>query len=461
MPNLSNTPNEEALSPGETGQHSSAVPPWPRPTYSWYVVLVLLLAYTLSFVDRMVLSLLVTPIRQALDISDTQFSLLVGMAFALFYTVAGLPIAWIADRYNRRNLIVGGIGLWSFMTLICGLATNYIGLFAARVGVGIGEATLSPAAYSMLSDYFPRNKLSRAIAVYSVGVPLGSGIALMLGALAIKAILLSPGISLPLVGHVDAWRLTFAFVAAPGLVVSLLMLTVREPFRRDQGAPTNPGKPEGFTAHVMAHKVTLGSIFAGMSMIGMVMYGTIAWVPAFMSRTYPISITDAGLWFGVIMAVCGAAGLVLGGTIADRMFNKGRADAHIRTMRLSILLGGPFLVLMPLMPSATGALSLLAPGFLLITMHGVGSVALQLITPNKFRARITALYFFVVNLIGLGLGPTAIALVTDMVFHDDAALRYSIFIVAGTMLPLAALLLTLGLPHYRQSIKNVSAVSTK
>ena len=151
-------------------------PPWPRPAYSWYVVAILLLAYTLSFIDRMILSLLVAPIRAALDISDTQVSLLIGLAFALFYTVLGLPLAWIADRYNRRNLIVAGVAIWSVMTAGCGLAGSYVTLFLARMGVGVGEATLSPAAYSMLSDYFPRHKLARAMAVYSMGVPLGAGI---------------------------------------------------------------------------------------------------------------------------------------------------------------------------------------------------------------------------------------------------------------------------------------------
>jgi len=454
---VTETQRETTASRAKPGGASPPSPPWPSPAYSWYVVFILLLAYTLSFIDRMILSLLVTPVRAALDISDTQFSLLIGLAFALFYTLAGLPLAWIADRHSRRNLIVGGVTVWSFMTLLCGTATNYAGLFLARVGVGVGEATLSPAAYSMLSDYFPREKLARAIAVYSIGVPLGSGIALMLGALVIKAILAAPAIHLPLLGEVEAWRLTFAIVALPGLLLALLMFTVREPFRRGRAAETaDPTSAQNFVAHVMRNKAALGCLFAGMSLIGMVMYGSIAWIPAFLARTYPISITDAGLWFGAIMAVCGAGGLLLGGFIADGMFSRGRSDAHIRTMRLSLLLGGPFLILTPLMPSSSLALALLAPGFLLITMHGVGSVALQLITPNEYRARITALYFFVVNLIGLGFGPTAIALVTDTVFRDDSALRYSIFIVSAVALPVAAIILTLGLAPYRRSLEKAS-----
>jgi MFS family permease len=156
------------------------------------------------------------------------------------------------------------------------------------------------------------------------------------------------------------------------------------------------------------------------------------------------------------MAVCGAGGLVLGGYLADKMFQRGYKDSHLRTMRLSIFLGGPFLVLTPLMPNAGIALALLAPGFLMTTMHGVGSVALQLISPNEYRARMTALYFFVVNLIGLGLGPTVIALVTDFGFGDDGALRYSLAIVSAVSLSIAAAILTLGLPAYRRSIERTA-----
>ena len=191
----------------------------------------------------------------------------------------------------------------------------------------------------------------------------------------------------------------------------------------------------------------------------MVMYGALAWTPTFLSRTYPINITDAGLLFGAIMAICGADGLILGSVVADWMFGRGHTDGHIRTIRLSLLLGGPFLILTPLMPSATWALALLAPGFLFITMHGVGTVALQVITPNEYRARITALYFFVANLIGLGLGPTVIALVTDFGFGNDAALRYSLFTVSGIALPVAGLILTLGMPAYRRSVANVAVVT--
>lgn len=453
---------------GKEGAHDglnvdadAASPEWPRPAYRWYVVGVLLVAYTLSFVDRMILSLLVAPIRAALDISDTQVSLLIGLAFALFYTVLGLPIAWIADRWNRRNLIVIGVALWSVMTAGCGFAGSYATLFLARMGVGVGEAALSPAAYSMLSDTFPRDRLARAMAVYSIGVPLGSGVALILGSFVVQAVLAAPMVDLPLVGPVEAWRTIFLWVAAPGLLVCLLLLTVREPLRHGLQRVSVRGDAvpaPGFLAHLAGQRVALGALFAGMSLIGLVMYGVIAWVPTFFARTYGMDVSQAGLWFGVIMATGGAAGLVAGGTLADRMFAKGVADAHLRVMRLSILLGGPPLLAAALMPNAPLAFAMLAIAFPMLTMHGVGTVALQFITPNEYRARVTALYFFVVNLVGLGFGPMLMALLTDHLFGYDGALRYSIALLTAVALPLAAIVLTAGFSAFARDLaKTVDA----
>ena len=453
---------------GKEGAHDglnvdadAASPEWPRPAYRWYVVGVLLVAYTLSFVDRMILSLLVAPIRAALDISDTQVSLLIGLAFALFYTVLGLPIAWIADRWNRRNLIVIGVALWSVMTAGCGFAGSYATLFLARMGVGVGEAALSPAAYSMLSDTFPRDRLARAMAVYSIGVPLGSGVALILGSFVVQAVLAAPMVDLPLVGPVEAWRTIFLWVAAPGLLVCLLLLTVREPLRHGLQRVSVRGDAvpaPGFLAHLAGQRVALGALFAGMSLIGLVMYGVIAWVPTFFARTYGMDVSQAGLWFGVIMATGGAAGLVAGGTLADRLFAKGVADAHLRVMRLSILLGGPPLLAAALMPNAPLAFAMLAIAFPMLTMHGVGTVALQFITPNEYRARVTALYFFVVNLVGLGFGPMLMALLTDHLFGYDGALRYSIALLTAVALPLAAIFLTAGFSAFARDLaKTVDA----
>ncbi|HEY0650149.1 MAG TPA: MFS transporter [Phenylobacterium sp.] len=413
---------------------------------------VLLLAYTLSFIDRMILSLLVGPIKTDLGISDTEMSLLMGFAFAIFYSALGIPLGWLADRRARRGLIVAGVAAWSLMTAACALARGYVGLFLARVGVGVGEATLSPAAYSMLGDYFPREKLGRAMAVYSIGVPLGSGIALMAGSVVVKLVTEGPPVALPLVGELAPWRLTFLWVGLPGLLVALLVaLTVREPPR--QGDASKAGRGELF-AFLQTHPAAIAAHFGGMSLVALVMYGAMAWIPQFLHRTYAMPVPQAGLWFGVATAACGAAGLLLGGWMADGLYRRGFKDAHLRVIRLNAVLLLPLFVGMALAPTAPLALGLMIVAMLIGTIHGgVAGAALQLITPNRLRARMVALYFLVANLIGLGLGPTAIALVTDLAFGRPEALRYGLAIVTGVALPVSALILTAGLKPFARAVE--------
>jgi MFS family permease len=424
----------------------------PSPAYAWYVVAVLLLAYTLSFIDRMILSLLVGPIRADLGISDTQMSLLMGLAFAIFYSALGIPLGWFADRHARRGLIVAGITAWSLMTAGCAFARGYVGLFLARVGVGVGEATLSPGAYSMLGDYFGREKLGRAMAVYSIGVPLGSGIALMAGSVVVKLVTEAPPVALPVIGALAPWRLTFLCIGLPGLLVALLVaLTVREPARLGDAGDARRGD---FTRFLRAHPAAIACHFGGMSLVALVMYGAMAWIPQFLHRTYGMPVPQAGLWFGVATAVCGAGGLMLGGWMADRLYRRGFKDAHLRVIRLNAILLLPLFLGMALAPTASLALALMIAGMLIGTIHGgVAGAALQLITPNRLRARMVALYFLVANLIGLGLGPTAIALVTQVGFGRDDALRYGLAIVTGVALPISALILTAGLRPFARAVE--------
>jgi MFS family permease len=424
----------------------------PSPLYAWYVVAILLLAYTLSFIDRMILSLLVGPIRADLHISDVQMSLLMGFAFAIFYSALGIPLGWLADRRGRAGLIVAGVAAWSVMTAACALARNYSALFLVRIGVGVGESTLSPAAYSLLGDYFDRDKLGRAMAVYSIGVPLGSGIALVAGSLVVKFVTEAPPVALPALGALAPWRLVFLCIGLPGLLVAaLIALTVREPTRVDAGAKATPGE---FGAFLRAHPAALAAHFGGMSLVALVMYGAMAWIPQFLHRTYTMPVPQAGLWFGIATAVCGAAGLMIGGALADNLYRRGHKDAHLRVIRLNAVILTPLFVGMALAPTAPVALALMIAGMLAGTIHGgVAGAALQMIAPNRIRARLVALYFLVANLIGLGLGPTVIALVTAKVFGDDAALRYGLAIVTAVALPLAAVILTLGLKPFARAVE--------
>ena len=216
----------------DLGQSLSKSDDYPKPLYSWYVVGILMLAYTNSFIDRQILSLLIEPIQRDLEINDTQISLLAGLAFAIFYTVMGVPIARLADQKNRRTIILWGISIWSILTATCGLAKNFWHLFFSRMGVGVGEATLSPAAMSMISDYFPVTKIARAISIYSMGVYFGAGLALIIGGLVVKLVSETENIVIPFIGEVFSWQITFFYVGLMGLPIFLLLLTIKEPRRR-------------------------------------------------------------------------------------------------------------------------------------------------------------------------------------------------------------------------------------
>ena len=435
-------------------------PPWPNPGYAWYVVVILLLAYTCSFIDRMILTLLVAPIRADLGISDTQMSLLVGFAFAVLYTLAGLPLGYLADRGNRKKLIMVGISLWSAMTAACGLAPNDALLFLARIGVGIGEATLSPAAYSLMSDYFPKDKLGRAVAVYSIGVPLGSGIALVLGGMIVTLATEAPAVSLPGIGEAAPWRLVFFLVGLPGLAIALLMMTVREPLRRglSRTQQANTVRFRDAFAFVFSQGRTFVPLFAGLSLYALVMYGQMTWIPTFFARTYEMAPATAGFYYGIILAIAGAAGLILGGVLADYWFSKGKKDGHVLTILVAIVGSAPFLIFGPQMPTPTLAFALIFVGQLVSAMYaGVAGASLQIITPNRYRGQVIALYFFTANMVGFGIGPTAVAMITDFGFADDNALRHSLSMVSVVILPIAIGCILLSRAPFRRSVASLEA----
>jgi len=437
---------------------SSASRPWPKPLYSWYVVGVLMLAYTNSFIDRQILSLLIEPIRRDLQISDTQVSLLAGIAFTIFYTLMGVPIARLADQKNRKAIITFGIASWSLMTATCGLARNFWHMFLARVGVGVGEATLSPAAMSMISDYFPVGKLARAISIYSMGVYFGAGLALIIGGLVVKLVLEAGTVVLPLIGEVFPWQLTFFVVGLLGLPLLLLMLTIREPLRHGiarQGSAEaiNASSLPVLMAFLRGNIKPVAFHFAAFSCIGIGIAGFLVWTPTFFIRTYGWDAPKIGLIYGVILFFGGTSGVYAGGYLADWLQKRGRKDAILRAAFYSAVAVIPFAVLTPLMPHPALAVAGLAcASFLLAVPQGLPAAALQVITPNPLRAQMTALYFLVGNLIANGLGPTLYALVTDYVFADPAMLRYSIAVVCAVVLPLGALFSYLALKPYRASV---------
>jgi MFS family permease len=428
------------------------------PAYRWYVLIVLTTAYTVSFVDRQILALLIAPIRRDLHISDTQVSLLIGLAFAIFYTLLGIPIGRIADRHSRRGTIAWGIAIWCLMAAACGVTRNYMQLFYARVGVGIGEAALSPSALSLISDYFSKESRGRAISVYTMGIALGSGLAMILGGQLVTVAESARHVELPVIGGIFGWQRVFLIVGLPGLVLALLMATVREPPRREvlsaSTAAAAARLPFRQVAAFIASRWRLyGSHFLGLSVAATLTYGFLAWIPSMFVRTWGWTIAQIGIGFGIVMIFSGVAGVYLVSSLARRLHARGSSDVYMRVALYCVLLGVIGAVLTPISSSPYLALLMLVPmsvGMLAATSAGLAG--LMVVTPNQMRAQASALYYLVVNLIGLTVGPTGIALFTDHVFHNDASLRWSILSVSVLTGGLAVALLAYNLAQYRKAV---------
>nr|WP_064494129.1 MFS transporter [Pseudomonas chengduensis] len=425
---------------------------YPSSARAWATVAILMVAYVLSFVDRQILNLLVEPIRRDLAINDTQMSLLMGLSFALFYTVCGIPLGRVADTRSRRGLIAVGILFWSAATAACGMAKMYWQFLLCRIGVGVGEAALSPAAYSLIADSFPAERRATAISVYSMGVYLGSGLAFLVGGLVIQFASAQGDVTLPVLGEVRPWQLIFLILGVAGVFFTLLMLAIKEPVRRGAGAGVAvPLSEVGRYIRANRRTVLLHNFgFAGLAFAG---YGSAAWIPTFYIRTYGWDAGQVGIVYGCIVAVFGCLGIVFGGRLADLMAKRGRSDANMRVGLYAALGALPMVVLFPLMDSAFWASMLLAPAVFCLSMpFGVAPAAIQEIMPNSMRGQASAIYLFVITLIGLGVGPTAVALVTDFVFSDDNALRYSLLIVTTLAVLMSIILLAKSLKPYRESV---------
>ncbi|MEN0105285.1 MAG: MFS transporter [Pseudomonas sp.] len=434
---------------------------YPSSLRAWSTVTILMVAYVLSFIDRQILNLLVGPIRRDLVISDTQMSLLMGLSFALFYTVCGIPLGRLADTKSRRGLIAIGVLFWSAMTAACGMAKLYWQFLLCRIGVGVGEAALSPAAYSLIADSFPSERRATAISVYSMGVYLGSGLAFLLGGLVIKFASAQGDVVLPVFGEVRPWQLIFLLLGAAGVLFTLLMLAVKEPARRGVGAGVAVPLSE-VGRYIKTNRTTVlchNFGFAGLAFAG---YGSAAWIPTFYVRTYGWDAGHVGVVYGSIVAVFGCLGIVFGGRLADWMRKRGRTDANMRVGLIAALGALPCVLAFPLATSGNIASVFMCPAVFFLSMpFGVAPAAIQDIMPNSMRGQASAIYLFVITLIGLGIGPTAVALVTDYVFGNDNALQYSLLIVTTIAVLFSVVLLAKGLKPYRESVERLKGWSAE
>ena len=429
--------------------------PYPSPRYAWYVAAILTLANASSFVDRQILGLLVAPIRRDLGVSDTQIGVLYGLAFAAFFTVLGVPIGRLADRSSRRMIIGLGIAAWSAMTIACGLARTYEQLLLARFGVAIGEATLAAPAMSILADYFPRERRATVLSVFTIGVYAGAGLANLIGGALLLRASATGTVVWPIVGEIRDWQRVFVIVGLPGLLIAALIATVREPVRRETGQRDN-GAAFGISdvlAYVRANRRTYICHSLGYALFALVNYASSAWFPTMIMRTFGWTPARTGITLGLLTVTLGVIGVVVGGRVADALLARGYTDAKLRVgiiAALANLVCGSVLLLAP---TATIAVAALVPyNFFASFAFGAAVAAVQEITPNRMRAQVGAAVMSTLTLIGLGLGPSIVGLITDRMFNDDAAVRYSLLIVTVVGLSAAASLLAAGLAPYRRSV---------
>ncbi len=437
-------------------QLSGQQPAYPNPAYAWYVVILLLLSYIVSWLDRQILSYLIGPIKASFALTDTQIGLLLGPAFAIFYITLGIPLGWLADRKSRRMIIGWGITLWSLMTAISAFAANFTQLFLARIGVGVGEATLTPSALSLINDYFPKEKRGRAVSLYMSGISMGTAIGSILGGWIVAQVMKTPEITLPVFGTMEGWRATFLVVGLPGLVLALLMFTVKEPARRDRvtlsgEAITQPTLLDALK-YYWQHRSAYGCLWFGQT--GMTVIGYAQFFNAeLFRRTWGWGMADIGLALGILFLIFGPGGANFGGWLADRFTKAGDKGGPMRAVVIANMILIPFSVLYPLMPTPWLALAMLA----LSTFGGAmasacGATATTVLAPNQVRAQAVAVYWVIINFAGLFIGPPLVGLITDKVFGDEMALKYGLAFVPALMAVPVFYLLLRGLKNYRSQM---------
>src|ERR1700722_8610998 len=451
-----------SLSTTESAGAGAARGDYPTPLWAWYTVIVLLCAYIFSLIDRQILNLLVAPVRRDLAISDTQMSLLIGFSFAIFYSVLGLPFGRLAVWEWQTRLSMAGMLAWSLVTGGCGLVSSYVPLFLLRMGVGIGEATLTPAAYSMISDWFPPAKRSVAFSVYTMATYVGGGFAFLFGGLLLRSFGTKEVFQLPVVGAVRAWQTLFLILGVSGIAFVLVLLTLRDPSRKGARVLSAPeaGRvrverlPLGVIwKYFRENCTTLASLMVGMALVALGAYGTSAWAITFLVRNHHLAASQAGIIFGGAQIVSGSLGMITAGKLVSWLMQRGYRDAYMRVALMSCVGWVVPGILYPLVANTTAVIVLLYIGtfFLCMPTCLIPAAILETV-PNAMRGQATAVYLLIVNLIGLGLGPTAIALVTDRVFGYDAAVRYSLLIVPLAACLVAALLFFMGLRAYGASL---------
>jgi MFS family permease len=404
--------------------------------YSNYVLGALFVVYIFNFVDRQILSILIQPIKEDLGVSDTLMGLLTGPVFVVSYTLAGLPLARGADRHSRVWLITVGIAVWSVMTAASGFTRTFAQLAWARLGVGLGEAAFTPAAHSLIADYFPPQRRATALAIFAAGASMGT-IAGYLGG--------------GYIGQYVGWHEAFLYVGAPGLVVALIFRwTVRDPVRGTFDAPRNDAGDESLRVvfRYLASRRSFGFIVASAMLHGFSSYGAGTWVPTFLIRVHQLELSEVGIILGAFVGVASFVGQILGGRIADLL---GSRDPrwYMWTPAIASVVALPFLVAFLLLPNLYWAVACYVLGGLTMNMWTGPTYAMaQGVAKPHMRAMAAAIVIFMLSLVGAALGPLIVGMLNDWLEPSlgAEAVRYSLLIVI--------------VPHTLASIFNLMAART-
>lgn len=419
----------------------------PRGPYTAYVLGVLMLAFFMSYMDRQIITLLLPSLKHDLGVSDTQVSLIQGMAFASAYAFAGLPMGWIADRANRRNMIVAGVIVWSLATMACGLANSFAHLFTARMFVGLGEAVLTPACVSLLADCFGPKHRGRAISVVLAGAPAGSATSLFAGGVLLTSLTHGTAAALLPDGWAP-WQIVFLAISLPGLLVAFLVSTLREPSRKADHAPpaaTDTQAP-GIVGFFRENASALALFYGMVACMSTLTFSVSAWAPTVLMRIYGMAPNHVGAIYGTILLTSGVAGSLVSGAVSDLLVRRWRLQGRILIpvfgFPVEIAAQATFMLARdPAMVISAMAVAAFTGSFIAASFYP----AIQDLFPNRFRGRAAALFTLIGSMVGMGCGPTLVALVTDRVFQDEMMLQNSVGIVAVSA-SILAFLMSLGLP---------------
>jgi MFS family permease len=421
---------------------------------AWLLLATLVLMLVLSYLDRGLITLLVKPIRASLGVSDVQISLLYGMAFGLFYAVFSFPLGWLADRWSRRGVIYLCITLWSLATVACGFANSFWTLAVARFAVGFGEGGLSPAAYRMLGDAFPKRRMGLALGLFGAGAGLASPISLLLGGRLVDWALHGGAAGLPILGNVQPWQVVFLILGPPGVILApLIFLAPGERKVAAVGGAAVSGDDMTFLAFVRSRWLYLSLVFLGFGFVALFSYGISAWMPTFFQRRFGLTMTEIGAGLALVIGSATMFCFIGGGWVTDRWFARGVREAHFRYFTLCLPLVSLAGVLgFSVAPSPLFAFASVAVVWMLVPSAAAAATHLQLSTPVHLRGRVTALFTMVFNIVGMTLGPLAVALLTEHVFRDPAKVGLAIATTIGVSGMLAFLMFFLCLRPARAAV---------